>query len=361
MVPKQEELIASPYRHGSKTAAEAFFLNGMTVAMTRIAQNAHRAYPVSIYYAFKQAETGGDGGQASTGWETFLEAVLEAGFSVSGTWPIRTERSARSVSLGTNALASSIVLVCRARDPQAPAGTQREFLSQLKRELPTALQHLRDGQIALVDLQQASIGPGMDVFTRYSKVIGANGKPMTVREALVAINQTLDELVAEGEGELDRETQWAVAWFDHAGFGEGDFGVAENLCKAKNTSVTGMDKSGLIAARAGKVRLLKPEELSSKWDPASPKMSEWEILHQLVRLHSTQAETAVAEAVRKLGSRADFVPDLCLSLHRTCELKKRATEAAWYNALGQSWHEIGRLAQTDSVVPVTPEQQSLEL
>ena len=256
---------------------------------------------------------------------------------------MRTERLA-AFKANTNALATSVVLVCRPRDSQAPTATRREFLAQLKRELPAALDHLREGNIALVDLQQASIGPGMDVFTRYSKVIDSAGQPMSVRDALIAINQTLDELVAEREGELDRETQWALAWFDHAGFAEGDFGVAENLSKAKNTSVSGMEKSGLIAARAGKVRLLKPEELPTKWDPAGARTA-WEILHHLIRVHDGQGEEATAALVKRLGNRVEFVPDLCLGLHRTCEQKKRATEALWYNSLGQSWHEICRLAQ----------------
>ncbi|MFN8607190.1 MAG: DUF1156 domain-containing protein [Vulcanimicrobiota bacterium] len=343
-VPKREELIASPYRQGSKSAAEAFFLDGMTSAMSQLAKQSHCAFPVTIYYAFKQSESESNGGIASTGWETFLDAVCRAGFGLSGTWPIRTERGGRSIGIGTNALASSIVLVCRPRDPQAPTATRREFLTQLKRELPTALDHLREGNIALVDLQQASIGPGMDVFTRYFKVIDSAGQPMSVRDALIAINQTLDELVAEREGELDRETQWALAWFDHAGFTEGDFGTAENLSKAKNTSVSGMEKAGLVAARAGKVRLLKPEELTAKWDPGGARTA-WEILHQLIRVHDGQGEEATAALVKKLGNRVEFVPDLCLGLHRTCEQKKRAAEALWYNSLGQSWHEICRLAQ----------------
>lgn len=359
-VPKTDELIASPYRHGSKVAAETFFLEGMTRAMRQMAQQGHKAFPVTIYYAFKQSETTKEGSTASTGWETFLDAVCQAGFGLSGTWPIRTELGNRMISKDTNALASSIVLVCRPRDPDAPTATRRDFLAQLKRELPAALDHLREGNIALVDLQQASIGPGMDVFTRYSKVIDSAGQPMSVRDALIAINQTLDELVAEREGELDRETQWALAWFDHAGFAEGDFGVAENLSKAKNTSVSGMEKSGLIAARAGKVRLLKPEELPAKWDPAGARTA-WEILHHLIRVHDGQGEEATAALVKKLGNRVEFVPDLCLGLHRTCEQKKRATEALWYNSLGQSWHEVCRLAQevAESPEPVVG-QGSLE-
>jgi putative DNA methylase len=342
-VPKVEELVATPYRHGGRENAEAFFLRGMTSSMERLARQAHPVVPVTIYYAFKQSEKDSDRGVVSTGWDTFLDAVLRAGFSISGTWPMRTELTG-NLKKQVSALASSIVLVCRPREPKAPTATRREFLAQLKRELPAALDHLREGNIALVDLQQASIGPGMDVFTRYSKVIDSSGQPMSVRDALIAINQTLDELVAEREGELDRETQWALAWFDHSGFTDGDFGIAENLSKAKNTSVSSMEKSGLVAARAGKVRLIRPAELPAKWDPAGARTA-WEILHHLIRVHDGQGEEATAALVKKLGNRVEFVPDLCLGLHRTCEQKKRATEALWYNSLGQSWHEICRLAQ----------------
>lgn len=346
-VPKAEELVASPTRHGGRRAADAFFLAGMSRALTQIATQGHPAFPITIYYAYKQSESPGDGNDSMTGWVTFLDALMRAGLGISGTWPIRTEMTNRMRGNDSNALASSIVLVCRRLARNAPSITRREFLAQLKRELPAALHHLREGNIALVDLQQASIGPGMDVFTRYAKVIDSAGQAMSVRDALIAINQTLDELVAEREGDLDRETQWALAWFDHAGFAEGEFGVAENLSKAKNTSVSGLDKSGLIEARAGKVRLLKPEELPAKWDPAGARTS-WEILHHLIRVHDGQGEEATAALVKKLGNRVEFVPDLCLGLHRTCEQKKRATEALWYNSLGQSWHEICRLAQEDA-------------
>jgi putative DNA methylase len=212
-VPKAEELVATPYRHGGRENAEAFFLSGMTQAMRRIADQAHPAFPITIYYAFKQAENDGEEGTTNTGWDTFLAAVIDAGLAISGTWPVRTERGARAVGIGTNALASSIVLVCRHRAVDAPAATRREFVSALKRELPQALAHLQAGNIAPVDLAQAAIGPGMAVYTRYSIVLDADGKAIPVRAALAIINQTLDEALAQQEGDFDADSRWALTWF----------------------------------------------------------------------------------------------------------------------------------------------------
>jgi putative DNA methylase len=221
-VPKTEELIAAPSRHGSKEKAETFFLHGMTQAMHRLAEQTHPVFPVTIYYAFKQSESGGDEGTASTGWETFLDAVIRAEFALTGTWPMRTEREGRSIGIGSNALASSIVLVCRPRAANAPTATRREFLNALKSELPDALIHLQHGNIAPVDLAQAAIGPGMAVYTRYARVLDAEGKALRVREALALINQTLDEVLAEQEGDFDADSRWALAWFEQSGFAEGE-------------------------------------------------------------------------------------------------------------------------------------------
>ena len=253
-VPKAEELVVTPYRHGGKEAAETFFLEGMTQAMQRLAEQAHPGFPVTIYYAFKQSETKGNSGTASTGWETFLDAVIRSGFGITGTWPMRTERGARSTSIGVNALASSIVLVCRRRRPaDAPAATRREFLTALRSELPHALRLLQTGNVAPVDLAQAAIGPGMAIYTRYANVLDAAGKPVSVREALTSINEILDEVLAEQEGDFDADTRWAVAWFEQHGFDHGDFGTAEVLSKAKTTSVDGMVRGGIprSAGRGG--------------------------------------------------------------------------------------------------------------
>lgn len=354
--PKAEELVAHPTRHVSKDAAIAFFLGGMTRALRHVADQAHSGFPVTIYYAFKQSETASEG-TASTGWETFLEATIGAGFGVCGTWPVRTEGKTRMRSKGSNALASSIVLVCRPRAADAPAATRREFVAALKTELPVALAHLQRGNIAPVDLAQAAIGPGMAVFTRYAKVLDAEGKPIRVRNALALINQTLDEVLAEQESDFDADTRWALAWFEQQGFNEGAFGVAETLSKAKDTSVAGMVEAGILTSKRGKVRLLKPDELSDDWDPATDKrLTVWEIVHHLVRALDA-GETAAAELVSKLGSKAEPARELAYRLYNLCERKKRAQEALAYNALVQSWPEIVRLAR--ETVAARPEQGNL--
>ena len=348
IVPKAEELIASPLRHGSKEQSERYFLEGMTQAMHRLAEQAHPAFPITIYYAFKQAETenGDVGVTVRTGWDTFLEAVIRAGFALTGTWPMRTERSTRSVGIGANALASSIVLVCRKRPADAPTSTRREFVAALKAELPVALVHLQRGNIAPVDLAQAAIGPGMAVYTRYDKVLDAAGKPLTVREALALINQTLDEALAEQEGDFDADSRWALAWFEQSGFAEGEFGVAETLSKAKNTSVGGMVEAGILHSSHGKVRLLRPVELPAGWDPQTDKrLTAWEAVHQLIRVLEARGEGAAAELAAKLGSQAETARELAYRLYTICERKKRAAEALSYNGLVQSWPEIARLAR----------------
>ncbi len=349
--PKAEELVATGYRHGSMEEAERFFLEGMTRAMRRLVQLAHPAFPVTIYYAFKQSESESDEGSVSTGWETFLHAVIEAGFTLSGTWPMRTERPT-GVKVRVNALASSIVLVCRPRSHNAPTATRREFLALLKRDLPLALASLQRGNIAPVDLAQAAIGPGMAVFTRYARVLDAEGGAMTVREALALINQTLDEVLAEQEGDFDSDTRWAVAWFEQHGFEPGEYGVAETLSKAKNTSVEGMRQAGIVVSKGGEVRLLRPDELSADWDPATDRrLTAWEIAHHLVRVLQSGGEPAAAAVVARLGSKAEVARELAYRLYTLCERKKRAAEALSYNALVQSWPEITRLARDARRLP----------
>ena len=346
-VPKAEELVATPYRHGNREKAEAFFLDGMTKAMHRLAKQTHPAFPVTIYYAFKQSEKKGDEGTASTGWETFLDAVIRSGFALSGTWPMRTERPS-GLKTGTNALASSIVLVCRKLPQDAPLTTRREFVATLKTELPAALAHLQRGNIAPVDLAQAAIGPGMAVYTRYAKVLDTHGKPLPVRDALALINQTLDEVLAAQEGDFDADTRWALAWFEQSGFDDGEYGVAETLSKAKNTSVAGLVEAGILASKGGKVRLLKPEELPDDWNPATdPRLTAWETVHHLVRALESGGESAAAELTAALGAKAETARELCYRLYTLCERSKRAAEALSYNALVQSWPEIARLARED--------------
>ena len=360
VVPKAAELIAAPSRHGSKRQAEAFFLEGMTKAMHCLAKESHPAFPVTIYYAFKQSETTGKSTTASTGWETFLAAVIQAGFEISGTWPLRTERKSRAIGIGTNALASSIILVCRPRPVDAPTATRREFVVALQRELPEALQYLQAGNIAPVDLAQTAIGPGMSVFTRYARVLDAQGTEMSVREALILINETLDTALTEQEGDFDGDSRWALAWFEQYAFAEGEYGVAEILSKAKNTSISGLADAGILVSARGKVRLLRPNELAANWDPLTDKrLTVWEMVHHLIRVLAI-GEPAAAELVGKLGVRAETARELAYRLYTIAERKKRAAEALDYNGLVQSWPDLVKLAQEQTASqPVVPQQAEL--
>ena len=353
-VPKAEELVATPQRHESKTKAEEFFLRGMTDAVRCLAAQTHSGFPVTIYYAFKQSEKKGSSGISSTGWETFLGAVIQAGFAITGTWPMRTELRNRMVGKDANALASSIVLVCRKRPEDAPLATRREFIAALRSDLPAALVQLQNGNIAPVDLAQAAIGPGMAVYTRYARVIDAQGSPVTVRDALAFINQILDETFDKQEGDFDADTRWALGWFAQHGFSEGDFGVAETLSTAKNTSVQGLEQAGILASKSGKVRLLRPNALPENWDPTTDaRLTVWEAVHHLVRCLETGGEPTTAALVAKLGGIADTARELTYRLYTIAERQNRATEAFSYNALVQSWPEIARLAQS-----AKPPQQS---
>ena len=357
-VPKAEELVATPGRHGGKRQAETFFLGGITNALQGISERAHPGFPITIYYAFKQSESRGEAGTSSTGWETFLDGIVRTGFAITGTWPMRTERVGRVRESGSNALASSIVLVCRTRAANAPAATRREFVTALKAELPQALAHLQRGNIAPVDLAQAAIGPGMAVYTRYAQVLDSEGKPLSVREALALINQTLDEALAEQEGDFDADSRWALMWFEQSGFAEGEYGVAEQLSKSKNTSVSGMVEAGIVSSSRGKVRLLKPAELLEDWDPATDKrLSVWKITHHMIRVLESGGERAAADLVAALGSQAEVARELAYRLYTLCERKKRTQEALSYNAIVQSLPEITRLARETS----TPQSQQKSL
>lgn len=351
-VPKAEELVATPYRHGGKDAAERFFLDGMTEAMRQLCEQAHPAFPVTIYYAFKQSETTDTGGHASTGWETFLEAVIRSGFALTGTWPMRTEKEGRVIGNGTNALASSIVLVCRRREATAPTATRRELLNALQKELPGAVADLQRGNVAPVDMQQAAIGPGMAIFTRYRKVLDAEGRPLSVRDALAMINQALDEVLAEQEGDFDGDTRWALTWFEQFGFAEGDYGTAETLAVARNTSVHGVVEAGIAVSGKGRVRLLKPEELPDDWTPEGDKrLTVWDMVHHLSRTLAKGGEPEAANLMAKLGTRAEVARELAYRLFSICDRTKRSQDALRYNELVQSWPEILRLSQ--SVISVT--------
>ena len=353
LVPKGLELVADPFRHGGKDKAMLFFERGIGEVFQAMRGTSDPRFPTTIYYAFKQTEDeeesdeDGDEGntsRASTGWETFLQGLFDAGWQIDGTWPMRTERPGRQRESGSNALASSIVLVCRPRPKDAGVTSRRDFLAALKRELPEALRNLQKGNIAPVDLAQAAIGPGIAVFSRYAKVLETNGTPMSVRTALSLINQSLDEVLAEQEGEFDSDTRWALAWFDQNGFNEGPYGVAETLCTAKNTSVAGMVDAGFLAAKGGKVRLLRRDELPANWDPVKDKrLTIWECTHQLIRALDA-GEGKAADLLKKVGSHAEAARDLSYRLYSICERRKWAQDALGYNALVLAWGDVRRMA-----------------
>ena len=315
-VPKSDELVATPYRHGGREKADSFFLDGMTRALRRLAEQAHSTIPVTIYYAFRQSERRRYAGIGGTGWETFLEALIGAGFTLSGTWPMRTELGNRILANDTNVLASSIVLVCRPRPANAQSIARREFRQALRTEVSEALLHLQGSYIAPVDLAQASIGPGMAVFTRCREVLNADGSPMSVRDALALINATLDEVLAEQEGDFDADSRWALAWFEQLGFTEGDYGLAETLSKAKNTSVDGLVRAGIVESRRGTVRLFQPDELDPDWNPAADRrLTVWEMTHHLIRALEFGGEPDAAVLAATLGSQAEAARDLAYRLY----------------------------------------------
>jgi putative DNA methylase len=356
-VPKAEELVATAYRHGGKNQAEIFFLDGMTRAMHNLAEQAHPAFPVTIYYAFKQAETKGDTGTHSTGWETFLEAVLRAGFAITGTWPMRTEGAGRMIGQGTNALASSIILVCRTRTFDAPTIGRREFLRELNATLPEALLDMTRGgvnsPVAPVDLSQAIIGPGMAIFSQYAAVLEADGKPMSVRTALQLINRFF------AEDDFDHDTQFCLHWFDNFGWATGGFGDANTLAQAKGTSVGGLQDAGVVESGGGKLRLLRWAELPIDWSPETDTRTPiWEALHQLIRALNQDGESAAGALLARMPSRAESVRSLAYRLYTLCERKGWAEEARAYNELVTAWASIEQ-ASTD--VGIVGSQAKLDI
>lgn len=354
LVPKSQELTASPYRHdGDKERAKAFFETGLGEVFNRLGAMQDTRCPLTIYYAFKQSEDEEES-VASTGWETMLEAVLSAGLSVDGTWPVRSELSNRMIGSGANALGSSIVLVCRPRRESATISTRRQFIAALKSELPQALKMLQHSNIAAVDLAQAAIGPGMAVFSRYARVVESDGTQMRVRSALQLINQALDEVLSEQESEYDADTQWAVAWFDQFGMSEAAFGEAETLSKAKNTSVAGLVESGLLRAAKGKVQLIGREQLDASWDPTTDRrLTIWEVTQHLIARLKSGGEPAAAELLRKVGGMGEIARDLAYRLYSVCERKGRTDEAIAYNSLVVAWPEITRAAaeEREAIAP----------
>jgi len=367
LTPKAAELIATPYRFGGdKSAAERHFETGLGAAFRYIRQVANQDFPVTVFYAFKQAESvddeaGGGPAVASTGWETMLTALVASGLAVVGTWPLRTERSARSTSIGTNALASSIVLVCRPRLASAPLATYREFTQALTDELPEALAKLQQANIAPVDLAQAAIGPGMAIYTRYSGVLDqATGGRMSVRRALELINSELDSYLTAEHGDLDRDTRWCHTWFRNHGFGEGGYGSADTLATARNVSVAGLQDAGVLASKGGRVRLLRPVELDQSWDPLKDeRLTVWECTHHLVRaLHDPRGgiEGAARLAARMGEGLASEAKDLAYGLFGISERMGLRDEAGDYNDLVIEWPAITERARE---IGATGQQETL--
>jgi len=342
-VPKSEELVALTYRHGSKSKAETFFLSGMKDVVSRLAKTAHPGFPMTIYYAFKQSETS-ETGTSSSGWETFLQAILESGLEITATWPMRTEMGNRMVSMGNNALASSIVLACRARAKSAPSISRREFLKELNVSLPEALEEMTRGGVASpvapVDLSQAIIGPGMAVYSKYSAVLEADGSPMTVRTALQLINRFLTQ------DDFDHDTQFCVSWLDNHGWEKGKYGEADVLARAKGTSVDGLKEGGVVESNSGNLRLLRAAEMSPEWIPESDsRLSIWEILHQMIRNLTIGGETGAGVILAKCNQYSEQIRTLAYRLYTLCERKGWAQDAGQYNSLVVAWDAIEAAAR----------------
>ncbi|OYP37215.1 DUF1156 domain-containing protein [Rhodopirellula sp. MGV] len=340
-VPKSDELIASPTRHGGNEAAEDFFLNGMTEVMKSISDQSHPAYPTTIYYSFKQSETKGDS-TTNTGWDSFLEAIHRSGFALGGTWPMRTELTG-NLKKKMNALASSVVLVCRRRPVGADSISRRGFIRELNATLPAAIDAMtRESEglpspVAPVDLSQAVIGPGMAVFSKYSAVLEADGSSMSVRTALQLINRFL------AEDDFDADTQFCLHWFDQHGWEPGIFGEADVLARAKATSVSGLKEAGVLNSNGGKVQLFRWNEFPADWDPSNDlRIPVWEVLHQLIRALRQGGESAAGKLLGHgtVQSRSEAARQLAYRLYTLCERKNWADDARAYNELITSWTNI---------------------
>ncbi|HKH64969.1 MAG TPA: DUF1156 domain-containing protein [Solirubrobacterales bacterium] len=346
LVPKAEELVANPYRHNGKDGAKGFFERGFRDVFAHAREGALLDFPITVYYAFKQSDIGDDG-EASTGWETLLDGMIRAGWAITATWPVRSEASNRILSHGTNALASSIVLALRPRLDHAPTADRRGLIAALQDELPDALRELQQGRIAPVDLPQAAIGPGVAVFSRYSSVIEPDGSKMTVRAALARINEILDQVLNEQEGDFDPATRFALSWYRQHGYETGKFGEANNLAGARNTSVETMARGGVLTSAAGKVALIPPGALEPGYDPAADdQISAWEVLHHLIAAIDREGIDAAAAILAAAGSRdrdpvdADLAKELAFLLFSIAEKSGRTKDALAFNSLATSWPDI---------------------
>ena len=345
-VPKTEELVATPHRHGGDDKAERFFLSGMTHVIRTITTESHPGAPITIYYAYKQSETKSTTGTTSTGWVAFLDAVIRSGLVLTGTWPMRTERKGRKRESGSNALASSIVLVCRPRPVDAVTVSRRAFLRELNRVLPEALDEMTkdagDSQspVAPVDLSQAIVGPGMAVFSKYSAVLEADGTPMSVRTALKLINRFL------ADDDFDHDTQFCLHWFEQHGWKDGKFGDADTLARAKGTSVAGVKQAGVVHAAAGVVRLLKWADYPADWNPTTDRrLPVWEALHHLIRVFKADGESRTGAVLTAIQGKAEATRQLAYRLYTLCERAGRAEDARAYNEIIASWSAIESAAE----------------
>ena len=347
LTPKAEELVANPHRAGSREAAREHFEGGMAKVLERVADRQHPEFPATIFYAFKQQETKA-GGTASTGWETFLQGLVNAGLQITATWPLRTEKTSRMRAMKSVALASSVVIACRPRPPDAPAATLYEFRQALHAELSESVRLLQDQAVAPVDMAQSAIGPGMEVFSRYAGVIRADGTRLRVRDALVLINETLEGVLSEEEAEFDADTRWALTWYEQYGHEPGPSGEAVLLSQAKNTSVDGVVKAGIAESQAGKVWLRHWEVFDLDWIPAhDDRLTDWEVAQYLmVRLE--HSESTAADLLRQVdGAAADRARRLVYLLYQAADRRGRTSDAIAYNSLVLAWFDIVRQAAAD--------------
>jgi putative DNA methylase len=357
VTPKAEELVATSYRHGGKEQAEAFFMQGMSEALTAMREAAVDDAPLAIYYAFKQSEASEDG-ITSPGWASFLQAAVDAGLSVDGTWPVRTERGARSVAIASNSLASSIVLVCRKRAADAPVATRAEFLRALKRELPEAIDAIRRAGVGPVDMQQSVIGPGMGIFTRHACLLEDDDSPMSVRTALALINRVWQEIENELDASFDAATQVALAWFASYGFDARQSGELITLATAKDIPVGTLFSSGVFQDLHGKAGLIPREALPAGWSPATDKApTVWECVQHTARVLNASAGGADAAAalVAAMGPRAEAARALAYRLFEIATQKGWAAEALVYNQLAEEWPHLEDAAAR----PARADQMSL--
>lgn len=363
LTPKSEELVANPYRHNGKAGAAAFFVEGFNAVFGRMRETASLSVPLTVYYAYKQQDTR-DAGTASTGWHTLLDGLIEAGWEVTATWPMRSERGGRMISVGTNALASSIVLACRPRPDGAPTTTRRAFVAALKSELPGSLRTLMQGAIAPVDLAQAAIGPGIAVFSRYSRAREADGSDMSVKDALVLVNSTLDEVIGDQESDFDGDTRFAIKWYRQYGWAQENSGIADQLARSSDTSIGALARGGIFEAKGGKARLLAPSLLEGEWDVATDvRVSVWEATVRLAAVMAKDGADKVAELIPTVQTRVnlDAVKELGFLLFHEAEKKRDSKDAGLFNGLVSAWGDLNEQARKfEAEAPRLGSQQAFD-